>query len=118
MKHSVNSTDLILKNATVLTMNAEKEIFEQGAIVIQGKKSAAVGDQSLAEKFHAHTILDVDGDIVMPGMINAHTHVSMIVFRSLADDVPDRLHRFIFPLEKKMVSPEMVSMLTRLEWVL
>lgn len=43
----------------------------------------------------------------MPGMINTHTHVSMSVFRSLADDVPDRLRRYIFPLENKMVSKEM-----------
>ncbi|MGQ7949650.1 amidohydrolase, partial [Providencia huashanensis] len=39
---------------------------------------------------------------------NTHTHASMTVFRSLADDVPDRLHRYIFPLESKMVSREMV----------
>ena len=43
----------------------------------------------------------------MPGMINTHTHVSMTVFRSLADDVPNRLQRYIFPLENKMVSKEM-----------
>jgi cytosine/adenosine deaminase-related metal-dependent hydrolase len=43
----------------------------------------------------------------MPGMINTHTHASMAVFRSLADDVPDRLRRYIFPLENKMVSKEM-----------
>ena len=106
---TINSVDLILKNAIVLTMNAEKEIFDRGTVVIKGKKVAAVGGKTLTEKFHAQNVLDVNGDIVMPGMINAHTHVSMIVFRSLADDVPDRLHRFIFPLEKKMVSPEMVS---------
>jgi 5-methylthioadenosine/S-adenosylhomocysteine deaminase len=46
----------------------------------------------------------------MPGLINTHTHVSMTVFRSLADDVPDRLHRYIFPLENKLVSREMVRM--------
>lgn len=105
---------MILKNATVLTMNAEKEIFEQGTVVIEGKKIAAVGDKTLAEKFHSQNVLDVEGDIVMPGMVNAHTHVPMIVFRSLADDVPDRLHRFLFPLEKKMVSPEMVTIGARL----
>lgn len=101
--------DMIVKNATVLTMNAEKEVFQQGTVVIQGKKIVAVGDSSLAKTFDSRQVLDVDGDIVMPGMVNAHTHVSMIVFRSLADDVPNRLQRFIFPLEKKMVSPDMVS---------
>ncbi len=54
-------------------------------------------------------ILDVDGDIVMPfGSHQYSLHVSMTVFRSLADDVPDRLHRYIFPLEKKLVSRDMV----------
>jgi 5-methylthioadenosine/S-adenosylhomocysteine deaminase len=105
----MGQADLILKNAIVLTMNAEKEIFDRGTVVIKGKKIAAVGDKTLTEKFDAQNVLDVNGDIIMPGMINAHTHVSMIVFRSLADDVPDRLHRFIFPLEKKMMSPKMVS---------
>lgn len=50
----------------------------------------------------------MDGDIVLPGLINTHTHASMTVFRSLGDDVPDRLHRYIFPLEKKLVSRDMV----------
>ncbi len=58
----------------------------------------------LTQEYQANKVLDVDGDIVMPGLINTHTHASMTVFRSLADDVPDRLHRYIFPLENKMVN--------------
>ncbi|MRG17289.1 amidohydrolase family protein, partial [Stenotrophomonas sp. MY17] len=49
----------------------------------------------LATQYTAKKRLNVDGDIVMPGLINTHTHASMTVFRSLADDVPDRLHRYI-----------------------
>lgn len=101
--------DIILKNALVLTMNARKEVFEQGTVVIKGQTIAAVGDASLLHQFQAEQVLDLDGNIVMPGLVNTHTHVSMVVFRSLADDVPDRLQKYIFPLEKQFVSPEMVS---------
>jgi cytosine/adenosine deaminase-related metal-dependent hydrolase len=51
----------------------------------------AVGDSSLEKLYKAKQVMDVDGDFVMLGFINTHTHVSMTVFRSLADDVPDRL---------------------------
>ena len=100
--------DILLKNATVLTMNDSKDIYEQGTVVIKGNLILAVENRSLADQFQAEQVFDVDGDIVMPGLVNAHTHVSMIVFRSLADDVPNRLEGYIFPLEKRMVSPEMV----------
>ncbi|RQW02505.1 amidohydrolase, partial [candidate division KSB1 bacterium] len=90
-------------------MNAQKEVFEQGTVVIKGKTIEAVGDASLLHQFQTEQVLDVDGDIVMPGLVNAHTHVPMAVFRSLADDVPDRLQKYIFPLEKQFVSSEMVS---------
>src|SRR5699024_11975198 len=68
----------------------------------------AICTLSLHDALPIYKVLDVDGDIVMPGLINTHTHASMTVFRSLADDVPDRLHRYIFPLENKMVSRDMV----------
>lgn len=100
--------DLIIKNGTVLTMNAQHQIFEKGVVVIKGNKILAVGNADLLKNYQSPKILDVKGDIVMPGLINTHTHASMTVFRSLADDVPDRLHRYMFPLEKKLVSPEMV----------
>jgi len=56
------------------------------------------------------TILDVKDDIVMPGFINTHTHLSMTLFRSLGEDVTDRLHSFIFPLEARFVDAEMVRL--------
>jgi 5-methylthioadenosine/S-adenosylhomocysteine deaminase len=58
----------------------------------------AVGPSSIATRYLAARTIDAAGDIVMPGMINAHTHASMTVFRGLGDDVPDRLQRLIFPL--------------------
>lgn len=106
--HAAKPVDLIITDATILTMDANKTVYESGTVVVKGNKIIAVGDDSLATQYRADKVLDVDGDIVMPGLINTHTHVSMTVFRSLGDDVPDRLHRYIFPLESKLVSRDMV----------
>lgn len=100
--------DFIVKNGIVLTMNEEKEVLDDGVVVVKGNKIIEVGNEKILKKYSSKKIIDADGGIIMPGMINTHTHVSMSVFRSLADDVPDRLNRYIFPLENKMVSKEMV----------
>lgn len=100
--------DLIVKNGIVLTMNAGKEILSDGVVIINGNKIVAVGGVEILAKYSSDSAIDAKGGIIMPGMINTHTHAAMSVFRSLADDVPDRLNRYIFPLENKMVSEEMV----------
>ena len=100
--------DMILHNATILTMDTQKTVLENGFIAIKDDKIVAVSDKNQQQKYLANTVIDMNDDLVMPGLINTHTHGSMTVFRSLADDVPDRLHRYIFPLEKKLVSREMV----------
>ncbi|WP_019614726.1 amidohydrolase [Psychromonas ossibalaenae] len=106
--NALEKVDLLIKNAAVLTMNEDKTIFQQGLVAVKGNKIIAVTNGEDIKNYQAETIIDADGDIVMPGLINTHTHASMTVFRSLADDVPDRLHRYIFPLEKKLVSRDMV----------
>ncbi len=105
---SATPADIIILDGTVLTMDPKNNVIEKGTVVIKENKIIAVGGPELAKQYQAKKVLDVDGDIVMPGLINTHTHASMTVFRSLADDVPDRLHRYIFPLENKMVSRDMV----------
>lgn len=102
------SADLIITNAYVVTMNEGKDIFPNGAVVVQGSRIVAVGGAEIARNFKAARTIDAQGGIVLPGMVNTHTHVSMTVFRGLADDVPDRLRRFIFPLEKMMVDRDLV----------
>jgi cytosine/adenosine deaminase-related metal-dependent hydrolase len=104
---AAENVDLLIKNGTVLTMNEDKTVYENGLVAIKENRIVAVSDGSDLEEFAAKQVIDAEGGIVMPGMINTHTHVSMSVFRSLADDVPDRLRRYIFPLENKMVSKEM-----------
>lgn len=100
--------DLIVTNGFVVTMNARKEVLDPGVVVIRAGRILAVGPAALATSYAAPKVIDARGAIVMPGMINTHTHVSMTVFRGLGDDVPDRLKRFIFPLEKQMVDRDVV----------
>jgi len=100
--------DLVITHAYVVTMDGKKEIFEDGVVVVKDGRIAAVGPANIAARYRADKTIDAAGDIVMPGMINTHTHASMTVFRGLGDDVPDRLQRFIFPLEHKLVDREIV----------
>ncbi|MEY0231199.1 amidohydrolase [Providencia manganoxydans] len=106
--YAIKEASLMIVDGTVLTMDPQNKVIENGTVVIKDNKIIAVGGAELAKEYQATDVLNVDGDIVMPGLINTHTHASMTVFRSLADDVPDRLHRYIFPLENKMVSRDMV----------
>lgn len=100
--------DLIVTNGYVVTMNDARDIVERGAVVVKDARIVAVGPATVADQYTAGTVIDARGAIVMPGMINAHTHVSMTVFRGLGDDVPDRLRKLIFPLEKALVDRELV----------
>lgn len=100
--------DLIVTNAHVVTMNARQDVIEQGAVIIKDARIIAVGPAALADRYLAPKTIDAGGDLVLPGMINTHTHAPMTVFRGLGDDVPDRLRRFIFPLEKNLVNRELV----------
>ncbi|SQI31686.1 Melamine deaminase [Providencia alcalifaciens] len=88
--------DLMIVDGTILTMDAHNKVIENGTVVIDKNKIVAVGGPELTKQYTAKKQLNVDGDIVMPGLINTHTHASMTVFRSLADDVPDRLHATFF----------------------
>jgi 5-methylthioadenosine/S-adenosylhomocysteine deaminase len=108
MSFAEQAVDILLINAHILTMDAKLTQYPQGFIAIKGNEIVGLGPQSQSKQFTADKTLDVDGDIVLPGFINTHTHVSMTLFRSLGDDVNDRLHGYIFPLEKEFVSREMV----------
>ena len=102
------AADLVITNALLVTMDGDYRVIEDGAIAITGSKIAAVGGPEVAARYAAKETLDAGGDIIMPGMINTHTHASMTIFRGLGDDIPDRLRRFIFPLEAMVVNADNV----------
>ena len=78
-------------------------------MVIEDDTILEVGTYKLEDRYkNADVVIDGEEGILIPGMVNCHTHASMIPFRSLADDCKDRLKRYLFPLEKKMVSKELV----------
>jgi len=111
---TATQVDLIIEDGIILTVDSDNTVYRRGFIAIRDGLIAGVGPISERDQFIADDVLNVDGDIVMPGLINGHTHASMTVFRSLADDVEDRLHNYVFPLESKLVSREMVRVGARL----
>ncbi|MCU0571638.1 MAG: amidohydrolase [Syntrophobacteraceae bacterium] len=97
--------DLLIVNGHVLTLNGRDDRFPDGAVAVQGAEIVAVGDTaSIEARFHARKTLVARGCVVMPGLVNGHTHAAMTLFRGLADDLPlmDWLHRHIFPAERKL----------------
>ncbi len=108
----------LLTNAWVLTVDAAMTEYLSGWVLIEDGRIAGIGDGPLPE---ADTVRDMGGDIVMPGMVNPHCHMAMSLFRGLGEDVDDRLFRYMLPLERKFVSPQMVragSALSALEMIM
>lgn len=95
--------DIIIKNATILTMDSQNKVFKNGFICIKGDMITHVGVDK-DESFNSSKIIDAKGGIVLPGLINSHTHAAMNLFRGLADDLPlmEWLNNYIFPVESKM----------------
>jgi 5-methylthioadenosine/S-adenosylhomocysteine deaminase len=113
----MKKADWILKNATVLTMDEDFHIYEPGALAITGDSIVAVGPEvEVVSGFQAENVLDCKGKILMPGLINAHTHVPMTLLRGLADDLrlDVWLMGYMMPVEREFVSPEFVRLGTRL----
>ena len=101
----------------VVTMDATRAIYDDGAVAIAGDSILAVGPRAEIEaRYAARDMIDARGQLVLPGFINGHTHVPMTLFRGLHDDVTlnDWLYKYIFPAEAKNVYEEFVRWGTRL----
>ncbi len=106
--------DLAIVNAQVLTMDSEGTAFDEGVVVVRGDLIVAVGGPELAGRYEAKRTIDAGGDIVMPGMINLHNHIPMVAFRGLGENgVDDRLFKFFFPLEKELLSRDLIRVASR-----
>jgi len=111
------AVSLIVTNGTVVTVDAARRVIERGAVAVDGRDIVAVDTAAaIAARFKARDTIDAAGAVVMPGLINTHTHAPMVLFRGLADDLAlmDWLQKYIFPAEAKTVSPEFVRAGTRL----
>lgn len=103
----------VIRNATVLPCTPGMPVIEGGHVVIEAGRIAALGAGAPPELAGAE-VIDAGGDIVMPGMVNPHCHMPMTLFRGLGEDVDDRLFRYVLPMERKFVTPEMVRVGTAL----
>src|SRR5712664_2761795 len=109
--------DMLVAGGTVVTMNAERRIIEDGAVAIKGDAIVAVGSRANIEaQYAAAQTINAKGKLVLPGFINGHTHVPMTLLRGLRDDVTldEWLRKYIFPAEAKNVTEEFVRWGTRL----
>jgi 5-methylthioadenosine/S-adenosylhomocysteine deaminase len=105
----MEKVDRILTNATVVTMDEAYNIYAPGALATRGNRIFAVGpmDQILAA-YEADEQIDCGGKVMIPGLINAHTHAAMTLLRGLADDLrlDVWLLGYMMPVEREFVSPE------------
>jgi len=111
------SVDLIISGGTIVTMNQERRLIENGAVAIQKSEIVAVGTSGeIARKFLAKQTINAQNKVVIPGLINTHTHIPMSLFRGISDDLDlqEWLTKYIFPAEAKNVTEEFVRAGTRL----
>ncbi len=118
VRPAVETVDLLITGGAVVTMDSEKRLYDPGFVAVRGERIVAVGDAAAlkAGKYRAGRAIDARGKIVLPGLINAHTHVPMTLFRGIADDLDlqEWLTRYIFPAEAKNVTRDFVVAGTRL----
>jgi 5-methylthioadenosine/S-adenosylhomocysteine deaminase len=111
------SADWIWTGGYVVTMDAQRRVIENGAVAIRGQRILAAGPRAEIERrYQAGRRLDRPAAILAPGLISAHTHAAMSLLRGIADDLRlrDWLEHYIFPAEKRNVSPDFVRWGTRL----
>jgi 5-methylthioadenosine/S-adenosylhomocysteine deaminase len=108
---------LVVIARAVVTENATHQILTPGAVAVDGTTIVAVDTpDAIGARFVGAETITAREDLVLPGLVNTHTHAPMVLYRGLADDLAlmDWLNRYIFPAEAKTVSPEMVRIGTRL----
>jgi len=113
------SVDLLITGATIVTMDADRRVVEGGFLAVRGDSIVAIGEQAaiaFPKGVAAARTIDARGKIVLPGLINGHTHIPMVLMRGLKDDVTldDWLRKYIFPAEARNVTEDYVRWGSRL----
>ena len=109
--------DLIINGDYVVSMDADASVYQDAAVAVHAGVILAVGPQAdISAAYSATESLAGDGRIVMPGLINGHSHAAMTLLRGVADDLAlmDWLNNYIFPAEVEFVDPEFVRIGTEL----
>lgn len=118
IRHDATPDDtLLIAHGTVLTLDPEDRIFVDGAVAVQAGRITALGSaDEMVARFAGARVVDAGGGIILPGLINAHTHAAMVLFRGMADDLPlmEWLQEHIFPAEARHVDSELVRWGTEL----
>jgi 5-methylthioadenosine/S-adenosylhomocysteine deaminase len=106
------AVDLLITGGVVVTMNPDRRVFENGFVAIRGERIFDVGDAAdlKTKGYKASRVIDARDKVVLPGLINTHTHIPMTLFRGVADDLDlqDWLTKYIFPAEAKNVTRDFV----------
>ena len=102
----MKKADILINNGIVVTMDAADRQMANGAVAIKGDSIAAVGQADEFENWSFNRTIDAAGGLIMPGLINTHTHAAMSLFRGLADDMPlmTWLNDHIFPAESRLTA--------------
>ncbi len=103
--------DLLVLNACLVTMDTKFSLFDPGGLAVRAGKIIAVGPSAeIAGRYASRSNFNARGKIILPGLVNTHTHAAMTLLRGIADDLPlDRwLTEYIFPAERKNVSARFV----------
>lgn len=110
--------DLLIINGAVVTMDGERQLYDNGFVAIRAARIVEVGDMTTLKRrgYQAHQTLDARGKAVLPGLINTHTHLPMVFYRGIADDLnlQEWLTKYIFPAEAKNTTKDFVIWGTRL----
>ena len=103
--------DLLVLGGTIVTMDGTRRVLDDGAIAVANGRIVAVGPRAEIERgYTSRQKVVATGKVITPGLINGHTHVPMVLFRGLADDLDlqEWLTKYIFPAEAKNVTEDFV----------
>ena len=110
------SIDTLILGGMILTIDPEMSIIKNGAIAVRGSTIVGIGPaEEMRRRFTAEEVVDCSEQVIMPGMVNAHTHVPMTLLRGLNDDLRlDVWLGYLMPLEREFVTPDFVQLGTTL----
>jgi 5-methylthioadenosine/S-adenosylhomocysteine deaminase len=103
------NVSLLVSGGVVVTMNPERQVFIDGAVAVAGNAIMAVGKRREVEAaFTADMVVDATGSLVIPGLVNAHTHGFQSLYRGLGDDLPifGWLKQMVYPLSSHLRAPD------------